>query len=85
MKSSIRGVILGTAGLALAGLAGCENNEASVKGGGVTPPSAVTSSDDAANIKGKASGPPAGYGPAMGKRPPASVKTGKTEPPVEKK
>jgi hypothetical protein len=73
MKSSIRGVILGTAGLALAGLAGCENNEAGVKGSGVTPPTAVTSSDDAGKVQVPPAGPPSGYGPAMGKRPPASV------------
>jgi hypothetical protein len=85
MKSSIRVAILGTVGLALVGVAGCENNEASVKGTGVTPPSAVTSSDAAGKIEAPPAQVPPGYGPAMGKRPPASVKVEKTEPKAEKK
>jgi hypothetical protein len=32
MKSSIRGVILGTVGLVIAGLAGCEDNEKNAAG-----------------------------------------------------
>jgi hypothetical protein len=79
-------------GLALAGLAGCENNEARVQGGGTTPPGAVLTSDDAGKIQPPPpSGPPAGYGPAMGKRPPASVKVqsndreSKPASPTEKK
>jgi hypothetical protein len=67
MKSSIRVAILGSVGLALAGLAGCENNEARVQGGGVTPPGAVTTSDDAAKIKLAPPSIPKGYGPGMGK------------------
>jgi len=51
MKSSIRGVILGVAGLALSGLAGCEDNEANVKGTGVTPPGAAATSEDGGKIK----------------------------------
>ncbi len=85
MKSSIRVAILGTVGLSLAGLTGCENNEARVQGTGVTPPNAVSSSDDAGKIKGTSPGPPAGYGPAMGKRIPAPAKGEKTESPAEKK
>jgi len=75
MKSSIRGVILGTAVVALAGLAGCENNEAGVKGTGVTPPTAVATSDDAGKVELPPSSPPAGYGPAMNRRPSATSKS----------
>ena len=85
MKSSIHVAILATVGLSLAGLTGCENNEARVQGTGVTPPNAVSSSDDAGKIQAPPAKAPAGYGPMMGKRPPASVKIEKTEPPAEKK
>jgi hypothetical protein len=75
MKSHSRVAIPVAIGLAFAGLAGCENNEARVQGGGTTAPGAVLTSDDAGKIQPPpASGPPAGYGPAMGKRPPATVK-----------
>lgn len=70
MKSSIRGVILGTAGWALLGLVGCENNEANVTGTGVTPPGAAATSEDGLKVKVQPQKAPAGYGPAMGKRAP---------------
>jgi hypothetical protein len=47
MKSTIRGMALGTTAAMLLGLCGCgENNEARVDSGGVTPPNAATTSDE---------------------------------------
>ncbi len=68
MNSAIRGVVLVTVGVALLGLAGCENNEASVKGVGVTPPGAAATSEESAKVKREPmKGPPpaynTGYGP----------------------
>jgi hypothetical protein len=68
MKSSIRGVIFGAVGLALLVLAGCENNEASVKGGGTVAPGTATTSDEAAKVKPVAPSAPTGYGPAQGRK-----------------
>jgi hypothetical protein len=65
MIRAIRGVALGTVSLALIVLAGCENNEASVKGTGVTPPGAAATSEEGAKVKlppVKSQPPPAGYG-----------------------
>jgi hypothetical protein len=78
MKSSIRGVISGAVGLALLVLAGCENNEASVKGGGTVAPGTAASSDDAGKVKPAPSSAPTGYGPAQGRKGPA-VKEGDQE------
>ena len=48
MKSTIRSVLLGTTSVILLGLSGCgENNEARIEGGGVTPPNAATTSEEA--------------------------------------
>jgi hypothetical protein len=68
MNSAIRGAILGSAGLALLGLAGCENNEANIKNDGITPPGAKQTSDESAQVKREPmkSPPPSyntGYGP----------------------
>ena len=50
MNRAIRGATLGTVSLALIVLAGCENNEANVKGTGVTPPGAAATSEDGAKV-----------------------------------
>jgi hypothetical protein len=72
MNRSIRSVILGSVGLALLVLAGCENNEARVTGTGVTPPGAGASSEDGGKVKvPETSAPPAGYGGGMMKKPAA--------------
>jgi len=81
MKASIRGVILGTAGWALLGLVGCENNEANVKGTGVTPPGAAATSEEGAKVKVEAvkKVAPSGYpsGPGYGPRKPTAPPAGK--------
>jgi hypothetical protein len=51
MKSTTRSMSLGTAAAILLGLSGCENNEARVDSGGVTPPGAATSSEDGFKVK----------------------------------
>ncbi len=64
MNRAIRGATLGGVGLALLVLGGCENNEASVKGTGVTPPGAAATSEEGANVKvapPKSQPPPADY------------------------
>jgi hypothetical protein len=68
MKSSIRGAILGSAGVALLGLAGCENNEASIKNDGVTPPGAAATSEEGAKVKvAPRTKPPEGYNTGYGR------------------
>jgi hypothetical protein len=65
MNRLIHGATLGTVGLALIVLAGCENNEANVKGTGVTPPGAAATSEAGATfapLPKTKSLPPAGYG-----------------------
>ncbi len=86
MKSSIRGVIFGTVGLALLVLAGCENNEARVQGTGTVAPGTAASSDDAGKVKPVGPATPSGYGPAMGKKnAPPAAKSSSEETPAEKK
>ena len=68
MKCSIRGAILGSAGVALLGLAGCENNEASIKNDGVTPPGAAATSEEGAKVKvAPRMKPPDGYNTGYGR------------------
>lgn len=67
MNRSIRGVIMGAVSLPLIVLAGCENNEANVKGTGVTPPSA---GKDAADFKVP---PPKSATPVYGGKPAAGT------------
>jgi hypothetical protein len=87
MKFSRGRVIVGTAGLALLMLAGCENNEANVTGKGVTPAGAAATSEAAGQLKapGKAT-PPPGYADGKGRygprRPPAPA--AKSSAPDEK-
>jgi hypothetical protein len=64
MNRQIRGAVLGGIGLGLMALVGCENNEANVKGQGVTPPGAAATSDAGAKVAPPTkanSAPPKGY------------------------
>jgi hypothetical protein len=63
MNRAMRGVTLGAVALALIVWAGCENNEANVKGKGVTPPGAAETSEAGATVKAPPkTAPPKGYG-----------------------
>ncbi len=51
MNRAIRGATLGAVGVVLVVLAGCENNEANVKGTGVTPPGAAATSEEGTKVQ----------------------------------
>jgi hypothetical protein len=87
MKLSMGRVIVGTAGLALVMLAGCENNEANVQGTGVTPPTAAATSEAAGQLKAPGKGsPPGGYADGTGRytRKAAPKPAAKSSAPAEK-